>query len=99
MLIGVLVVVGLIVVLLTYHASDCHPSGVGVRRDIRRVIVGLQGSGKTVLAKHIIERYRKQGVSTLVIDYQHDATGRAIPRAASPTGSTQRKRLTRSCGT
>lgn len=47
-----------------------------MRRDIRRVIVGLQGSGKTVLAKSIIEQYHKQGVSTLVIDYQHEYDGK-----------------------
>ena len=47
-----------------------------MRRDIRRVIVGLQGSGKTVLAKHLIAQYRKVGVSTLVIDYQHEYNGK-----------------------
>lgn len=47
-----------------------------MRRDIRRVIVGLQGSGKTVLAKSIIDQYHKQGVSTLVIDYQHEYDGK-----------------------
>ena len=47
-----------------------------MRRDIRRVIVGLQGSGKTVLAKSIIDKYHKQGVSTLVIDYQHEYDGK-----------------------
>ncbi len=47
-----------------------------MRRDIRRIIVGLQGSGKTVLAKHLIDQYRKQGVSTLVIDYMHEYDGK-----------------------
>lgn len=62
-----------------------------MRRDIRRVIVGLQGSGKTVLAKHIIDRYRKQGVSTLVIDYQHeyDGKGHTAYRVADRVNPTQ----------
>lgn len=52
--------------------------GVDVRRDIRRVIVGLQGSGKTVLAKSFIARYKKRGISTLVIDYGNEYDGKGF---------------------
>lgn len=61
-----------------------------MRRDIRRVIVGLQGSGKTVLAKSFIERYRKHGISTLVIDYQaeYDGKGHTAYRVTDRTNPT-----------
>lgn len=45
------------------------------RRDIRRVILGLQGSGKSVLARHFVNGYSRRGVKPLVIDYMNEYDG------------------------